>query len=212
MKLLSVNVGQPREIPSPDGLVWTGIYKEPVQGRVMLRRLNLEGDGQADLQHHGGVYQAVYAYPYENYSHWARALGRDDLTFGQFGENLTVEGLTEDTAHIGDVFRIGGAVVQVTQPRIPCYKLGLRMGSAEFPKQFLESGRVGFYLRVVEEGDVGSGDAIERLKTDPEQLTVREVIRIAFFDRDNAALIEKAIRVQALSPEWRQRFAKQLDQ
>jgi MOSC domain-containing protein YiiM len=206
MKLLSVNVSLPKEVPSADGPVATGIFKEPVAGRVMLRALNLDGDGQADLQVHGGVYQAVYAYTTEHYRYWARELGRNDLRPGQFGENFTVEGMPEDEVRIGDWYRVGDAVVEVTQPRVPCYKLALKMGSAEFPKRFLGSGRVGFYLRVVEEGMVGADDQIARIETDPEALTVLQVIRLAYFERENRALTEKAAQLRGLSPEWRQRF------
>lgn len=210
MKLLSVNVALPRSIASEEGVVSTGIFKEPVSGRVLLRRLNLDGDSQADLQNHGGVYQAVYAYTYENYRHWARELGRDDFSTGQFGENFTVEAMPEDSVSIGDVFRVGGAVVEVTQPRVPCYKLGLKMGSPGFPKRFLNSGRVGFYLRVVEEGEVGAGDRLERIGRAPERLTVLEVIRLAYPDRGNREMTRKAARLPALSPEWRHRFETRL--
>jgi MOSC domain-containing protein YiiM len=210
MQVVSVNVGKPRDLPTPEGVVQTGIFKQPVRGRVMLRTLNLEGDAQADLQHHGGVYQAVYAYPGEHYARWARELGRTDLTFGQFGENFTVAGMPEDEVCIGDVFRVGGAVVEVTQPRVPCFKLGLKMGSAEFPKRFLASGRVGFYMRVLEEGDVASGDTVERLQTAPDRMPVRDVIHLFFFDRDNAPMNRRAARLAALSPEWRQRFAERV--
>jgi len=210
MKLLSVNVARPREVPSQEGIVTTGIFKVPISGRVMLREMNLDGDGQADLQNHGGRYQAVYAYTYENYHYWARELERDDFRMGQFGENLTVESMPEDGVSIGDVFRIGAAIVQVTQPRIPCYKLALKMGSPEFPKLFLESGRVGFYLRVVAPGEVGAGDPVEPLERAPERLTVLEVIRLAFLDRENPEMTRKAASLPALSPEWRQRFRKRL--
>jgi MOSC domain-containing protein YiiM len=210
MKLLSVNVALPREAPSEDGAVTTGIFKEPVARRVMLRKLNLDGDGQADLQHHGGIYQAVYAYTHENSQYWARELRCDGFPYGQFGENFTVEGMPEDAVSIGDVFRIGTAVVEVTQPRVPCYKLGLKMGSAEFPKRFLTSGRVGFYLRVVEEGEVGAGDVIERIERASERLTVLDVIRLAYLDREDREMTRKAARLPALSPEWRHRFETRL--
>ncbi|MBD0253785.1 MAG: MOSC domain-containing protein, partial [Rubrobacter sp.] len=155
MKLLSVNVSPPKEVTKGDRTVTTGIFKEPVDGRVMLRTLNLDGDGQADLVGHGGIYKAAYAYSVENYDYWKRELGRTDFPFGQFGENFTVEGMLEDEIHVGDVFRAGGALVEVTQPRVPCYKLGIKMGLRGFEKKFLASRRVGFYLRVLEEGDVG---------------------------------------------------------
>ena len=172
MKLLSVNVSLPRDVLHMKKTVSTGIFKESVVGRVMLRTLNLEGDGQADRENHGGLYKAVYAYSTEHYEHWKRELRRSDFTPGQFGENFTVQEMSEDDVHIGDVFRVGGALVQVTQPRAPCYKLGLRIGMPQFPKLFLASGRVGFYLRVLEEGEVGAGDVVERVKLDPERMTV----------------------------------------
>ncbi|MCZ6660877.1 MAG: MOSC domain-containing protein [bacterium] len=173
MKLLSVNVSLAKEVPYKGKTITTGIFKEPVEGRVMLRELNLDGDGQADLKAHGGTYKSVYVYSIENYNYWKRELGRDDFTFGQFGENFTVEGMLDDEVHIGDIFRVGDALVEVTQPRVPCFKLGLRMGMVEFPKLFHKGERPGFYLRVLEEGEVGAGDVFERVETDPERVTVR---------------------------------------
>ena len=178
MKLISVNVSKPKEIAARGRSVTTGIFKEPVAGRVRLGRLNLEGDGQADLRVHGGPDKAVYAYPFEHYDYWERELGRSDLAYGQFGENLTVEGMLEDVVHIGDVFKVGSALLQITQPRSPCYKLGIRMGSSGFPKRFMASGRPGFYLRVLEEGDMGAGDPIELARADPERLSVLEASRL----------------------------------
>jgi MOSC domain-containing protein YiiM len=207
MHLVSLNAGRPREILHDGEVVRTGIFKEPVAGRVWVRSLNLDGDGQADLTVHGGVYQAVYAYPLEHYAFWAAELGRDDFDYGQFGENFTVAGMLEDTVCVGDRFRIGGAVCEVTQPRVPCFKLGIRMGSPAFPKQFLRSGRVGFYLRVLEEGEVSAGDAIEQLHADPEAMPVREVSRVANLDRDDREGARRALRLGALSPGWRRMFA-----
>ncbi|MFQ5692767.1 MAG: MOSC domain-containing protein, partial [Nitrospinota bacterium] len=210
MKLLSVNVSLPGEIQHKGETVTTGIFKEPVEGRVRLRTLNLEGDGQADLSAHGGVNRAVYVYTMENYAYWKRELGRDDFAYGQFGENFTVEGMPEEDICIGDVFRVGGARVQVTQPRPPCYKLGLKMGSAAFPKRFVASGRVGFYLRVLEEGEVGAGDPIERVETDPERISVRETHRALYVEKDNLEVARRALRVPALSPGWRGSFEEVL--
>src|SRR3954447_6030789 len=144
MRVVSVNVSLPRLIESRGGAVSTSIFKEPAHGRVLVRRLSLEGDWQADLRYHGGLNKAVYAYPLEHYAPWSQELGRDDLRPGQFGENLTVEGLTEDTARLGDVLRVGGGMRQVTQPRYPCFKLGIKMGAPSFPRRFLASGRTGF--------------------------------------------------------------------
>jgi MOSC domain-containing protein YiiM len=152
MRLVSVNVSLPKLVEFRGQAVSTSIFKEPVGGRVLVRRLSLEGGWQADLRSHGGLNKAVYAYPLEHYARWSEELGRDNLRPGQFGENLTVEGLTEDAARLGDVFRVGGALLQVTQPRYPCFKLEIKMGDPLFPRRFLASGRTGFYLRVLEEG------------------------------------------------------------
>jgi MOSC domain-containing protein YiiM len=210
VKLLSVNVSQPTEIAHGRGTVSTGIFKEPVAGRIMLRALNLDGDGQADLANHGGIHRAAYAYSIENYDYWRRELGRADLGFGQFGENFTVRGMVEDDVHIGDVFRVGDALVEVTQPRPPCFKLGIKMGMARFPKLFLASGRVGFYLRVLDEGEVGAGDVFERVESDPERVTVREMSHLLFFDPENLEGAERALRIRALSPGWRDSFEERL--
>lgn len=178
MKLISVNVSKPKEIAAGGRTVSTGIFKAPVAGRVRVGRLNLEGDGQADLRVHGGPDKAVYAYPFEHYDYWQRELGRSDLAFGRFGENLTVEGMLEDEVRIGDVFRVGSALLQISQPRSPCFKLGIRMGSSRFPKRFLAAGRPGFYLRVLEEGEVAAGDSIALDRAEPEGLTVLEASRL----------------------------------
>ena len=210
MKLLSVNVSLPREVEHGSKTVSTGIFKEPVAGRVMLRTSNLDGDGQADLENHGGIYRAAYAYSIENYDHWRHEIGRTDFAFGQFGENFTVEGMVEDAVHIGDSFRVGDALVEVTQPRPPCFKLGIKMGMARFPRLFLASGRVGFYLRVLEEGEVGAKDVFERIKSDPEQISVREMSHLLFFERENLEGAKRALRVTALSPGWRGSFEERL--
>jgi MOSC domain-containing protein YiiM len=210
MKLLSVNVSLPVKVPYRGKTVTTGIFKEPVGGRVMLRTLNLDGDGQADLVGHGGIYKAAYVYSVENHDYWKRELDRPDFAFGQFGENFTVEGMLEDEIHIGDVFRVGGALVEVTQPRVPCFKLGIKMGLPRFVKMFLASCRVGFYLRVLEEGEVGAGDGFERVRTDPERMTVREMCHLLYFDPANLEGARKALRIRALSPGWRQSFEERL--
>jgi MOSC domain-containing protein YiiM len=210
MKLLSVNVSPPREVAHGGKTVTTAIFKEPVDGRVMISKLNLDGDGQADLMGHGGIYKAAYAYSVENYNYWKRELGRTDFAFGQFGENFTVEGMLEDVIHVGDVFRVGSALIEVTQPRVPCYKLGLKMGLSGFEKRFLASCRVGFYLRVLEEGGVGAGDVFERVRTDPERMTVREICRLLYFDSENLEGTRRALRIRARSPGWRQSFEERL--
>jgi MOSC domain-containing protein YiiM len=210
MKLLSVNVSQLTTVAYRGRSVTTGIFKAPVDGRMMVRRTNLDGDRQADLSVHGGADKAVYVYPSEHYVAWAHELGRSDLAFGQFGENLTVEGMLEETVHIGDTFRIGGALFEITQPRVPCYKLGIKMGSAQFPKTFLASNRTGYYVRVLEEGQVGAGDSIERITTDTERMTVQQTVRLAFFEQDDVAMLEKVLRIRALSQEWRDMFQAQM--
>ena len=190
--------------------VKTGIFKEPVNGRIMLRTLNLDGDRQVDLKGHGGVYKAACVYTMENYEHWKRELGRTDFRIPQFGENFTVEGMPEDKIHVGDVFRIGGALVEVTQPRVPCYRLGIKMENPQFPKKFLQSCLVGFYIRVLEEGEVSAGDTIEFVKKDPEAMSVRAICHLYYFDQKNVEDCKKAIRIKALSPGWREGFQKKL--
>ena len=206
MKLLSVNVSQPKEVSYNGKRIKTGIFKEPVSGRTMMRQLNLDGDGQGDPTVHGGIHKAVYIYTIEHYDYWKRELVRDDLTYGQFGENLTVEGLLEETVHIGDVFRVGEALVEVSQPRVPCFKLGIKMRNARIVKPFLASERVGFYVRVLEEGEVEAGDAIERTKVGEGQMTVKEIVHLRHFDNINVAAAEKAASLPALTPSWRDSF------
>ena len=172
----------------------------------MLRERNIDGDGQGDLRVHGGTYKAIYGYPIEHYAYWQKALGRDDLAYGQFGENLTLEGLLEDAVHVGDVFQIGTAVkLQITQPRVPCFKLAYKMGLPEFPKQFLESRRVGFYFRVLHEGEIAAGDAITRIEVTSEPMSVTEILSLRYFDTDNHEKIARARKLPALSPSWKRR-------
>ena len=204
MRLLSVNVSQPKAVSDGAKIITTGIFKQPVEARVQLRTLNLDGDGQADLKNHGGPHRAAYAYSIENYDFWKRELGRNDFSYGQFGENFTVEGMLEETVHLGDIFQIGGARVQVSEPRVPCVKLALKMSMATFPKRFLASERVGFYLRVLQEGEVGAGDPIERVATDPEQMTVRAFLHLAYFDEGNLEGVRRALRIVSLPPDWRE--------
>jgi MOSC domain-containing protein YiiM len=164
-RLLSVNVSFPKEILYKNKTVTTGIFKEPVKSRIKVNKLNLEGDGQADLIGHGGMFRAVYVYSYDNYAYWANELNRNDFKFGQFGENFTVEGMLDDDIHVGDRFRIGTTLFEVTQPRVPCFKLAIKMDVEDFYSQILSSGRLGFYLRVLEEGEVGAEDVIDRKST-----------------------------------------------
>ena len=208
MEVISVNVSQPR-IEIIDGKeVLTSIFKQPVDGPAMLRSLDFDGDAQGDLEAHGGPDRAAYAYPWEHYAHWARELGLPQWGPGQFGENLTISGLSEDEVRIGDEFAIGEAVVVVSQPRTPCFKLAHKMGLPEFPKQFLASGRIGFYLRVAREGVIKAGDPVARVATDPQAFSVRELSHLRYFDRGNVEGFRRAAEIAALSEGWRQAFAE----
>ncbi|BBO71441.1 molybdenum cofactor biosynthesis protein [Desulfosarcina alkanivorans] len=202
MNLVSVNVGMPKTVEHLGRKVSTGIFKSPVDGRVMVRKLNVDGDGQADLTVHGGVYKAVYAYDLENILYWQRVLDRDDIGFGHFGENFTVEEMPDDRIHIGDVFRVGSALLEVTQPRVPCFKMEMKMDLPGFSRQFITSGRLGFCFRVLEEGEVGAGDEIELITTGPGKITVWDFARLYFFDYDNLEKIRRLIRIPAVPPDW----------
>jgi MOSC domain-containing protein YiiM len=211
MKLLAVSVSLRKEVSYMGKTVATGIFKEPVDGRVMLRTLNLDGDQQVDLKGHGGPYKAACVYTWENYDHWSQELSRNDFKIPQFGENFTVQGMAEDDVHVGDVFRVGDATVEVTQPRVPCYRLGIKMNDPKFPKLFLQSCRVGFYFRVLEEGEVGAGDSFELVTKDPEEMTVKQICHLYYFEPDNLQECKRAIRIQALSPGWREGFVDRLE-
>jgi MOSC domain-containing protein YiiM len=176
-RVISVNVGQPREVKFRDGAVLTGIFKQPVAGRVTVNELNLAGDRQADLTVHGGRDKAVYCYPVEHYQYWAAELPSTDLLYGMFGENLTTAGLAETSVYIRDRYRIGSAIFQVTQPRTPCYKLGIKFGRADMVERFWSSGRSGFYFSVIAEGELGAGDLIERVAVGPGQVSIAEVLQ-----------------------------------
>ena len=210
MRLVSVNVGLPRTLPYRDKTVTTGIHKEPVAGKTWLRRLNLDGDRQADLRVHGGEHKAVYVYPFEHYAYWARELGRNDFGFGQFGENFTVEGLIEDRLNIGDVFRVGEALVQVSQPRSPCFKLGLRMGDAGFVARFTAENRTGCYFRVLEEGRVQAGDAIVLVERAHDSISVHAAFRLRHGLGGTREEYARAARVAYVLPSWRAVFEKRL--
>lgn len=209
MKLLSVNVSQPKTVSINERTYNTGIYKAAAAGSVSLSKLNLAGDGQGDLKNHGGEYQAVYCYPYEHYRYWAMALARDDFAYGQFGENFTTQGLLESEVCIGDSFRIGKAVVQVTQPRVPCYKLADKLGIAGFEMTFMRANRTGFYLRVLEEGEVTAGDSIALLGKDALGMSVAEVNSALYLDK-HPKQAERARRIPALSPGWKRSFERLL--
>jgi MOSC domain-containing protein YiiM len=202
MKVVSVNVGLPREVHYKGMTVTTGIYKDPVQGSVAVRTLNLDGDRQADLSVHGGPEKAVYAYPLEHYDYWRHELGVD-LTYGIFGENLTTEGLSEEQLNIGDELRVGTALLRVTQPRMPCYKLAMRFDRDDLIKRFLASRKSGIYFSVVEEGEVSAGAPISFITRDPNGVLVSDITQL-FADRGaNTALLERAVKVPALPVSWR---------
>src|SRR6516162_7860839 len=211
MKLLSVNVGFPREVEWNGRIVRTSIFKAPVPGRVQVRKLNLDGDQQSDLTVHGGVDKAVYVYPSEHYAFWRKELPNADLSWGAFGENFTTEGALDDKAvHIGDRFRIGSAEFVVTQPRMPCFKLGIRFGRADMVKRFLHSGRNGFYFAVAQEGEVAAGDSIELLKRDENGIAVADIVELYTADASNQELLHRVSELPALPESWREYFQKRL--
>ncbi len=211
MKLISVNVGLPREVDWNEKRVTTGIFKDAIEGSVEVRRHNLDGDEQADLSVHGGPTKAVYAYPGEHYAYWRKELPDHDLPWGSFGENFTVEGVDEEAMYIGDEFRIGTAKLVVTEPRMPCFKLGIKFGRADMVKRFLKSQRSGFYFGVVEEGRVQAGDEFDRLSQHPDGLSVADVTRLYTTEKGSAQLLKKAISVSALPESWRGYFEHQLE-
>ncbi len=213
MRLVSVNVALPREVNWEGGTIATGIFKQPVVGRVRVDSRNLEGDRQADLSVHGGSNKAVYVYPAEHYPFWREQFPSMEMPWGMFGENFTVEGLVEDQVNIGDRLGIGSAEFVVTQPRMPCYKLGIKFGRKEIIPRFLESLRSGFYLAVLEEGDVGAGDAVRVTSKAERSVTVTDIVRL-YIDRENKNpdLIHRAIQTEALPDSWRDYFARRLQQ
>ncbi len=210
MKVVSLNVGRPRLVVWEGQPVSTGIYKSPVEGRVMLRTLNLDGDRQADLTVHGGPFKAAYAYPAEHYDYWRDELPGTELPWGMFGENFTTEGLDESSVNIGDRFRLGGAEVLVTQPRMPCYKLGIKFGRKDILKRFLASGRTGFYFSVEREGEVGAGDELEVIGRDGHNVSVADITRLYARDKNDFETMRRAIAVEALPESWRGHFRQQL--
>ena len=210
MQLISVNVGLPREVAWHGRLVRTSIWKDPVEGLVHVSSLNLEGDQQSDLSVHGGPEKAVYAYPREHYEYWRRELPAMDLPWGTFGENFTTEGLLEPDIRIGDRIRVGSAEFLVTQPRMPCFKLGVRFGRDDMVKRFLRSGRTGFYLAVVREGDVARGSSLEFVGRDEHGVTVADIASLYARDRDNEDLLRRAVDVPALPESWKGYLRKRL--
>ena len=211
MKIISINVGRPQLVIWNGEPVSTGIFKEPLAGRVMLRTLNLDGDRQADLTVHGGPEKAVYAYPAEHYDFWKRELPDMDLPWGMFGENFTTEGMSETEINVGDKFRVGSAEVTATQPRMPCYKLGIRFGRTDIIKRFLMSERSGIYFSVLKEGEVGAGDEFELLQKNASGVRVVDVTRLYSSYKKNVDLLRQAIASDALPSSWREYFQKRLE-
>src|ERR1700739_2110121 len=211
-RLLSVNVGLPRDIEWQGKTVHTAVWKTPVQVRRMARRLNIDGDAQGDLAGHGGERRAVFVYQIESYRYWQNQLGRTDFTYGQFGENFTVEGLADDEACIGDHYRMGKALFEVTQPRVTCYRLGIRMNEPQMAALLVSHGRPGFYFRVLEEGEVAAGDEIVKVKAGPERVTVAEINALLYLPGHPASGLERALRIPALSAGWRASLEALLDQ
>jgi MOSC domain-containing protein YiiM len=213
MKLVSLNTGVPREVIWHGRSVTTAIFKQPVAGRVAVRKLNLDSDRQADLTVHGGAYKAVYCYPLAHYDYWKKELPGKELPMGMFGENFTIDGLLENSVHLGDQLSVGSAEVVVTQPRLPCYKLGVRFGSDDMVRRFLASGRTGFYLAVTREGEVGAGDEINVIARDPNAVPVSEITRLYIAKRygdDDVTSLQRALRVAALPESWKEYFRERL--
>jgi MOSC domain-containing protein YiiM len=207
-RLISIQVGRPRAVDQNGQEVSTGIFKTPVEKRLMLKKLNLDGDQQADLTVHGGPNKAVYAYPSEHYPFWKNELPGVNLPWGSFGENFTTAGLVESDVCIGDRFQIGSAEVVVTQPRLPCFKLNLKFDRDDMIKRFLASHFSGFYLRVLQEGEVGAGDEIAQIHRDENRVTVLDTMRIYLGESNSSELVRRALQVEYLSPSWRRDFSE----
>jgi MOSC domain-containing protein YiiM len=210
MRIVSINVGLPREVQWHGKTVLTSIFKAPAAGPVRVKRLNVEGDQQSDLEVHGGTDKAVYVYPAEHYAFWRAELPGMDLPWGAFGENFTTEGLIEDSVHIGDQLRVGSAGFVVTQPRMPCFKLGIRFGRPDMVKRFLRSGRTGFYLAVAREGEVTAGDAVMSITEYEPAISVAQIVGLYAADAANQELLRKASDLSALPEGWREYFRKRL--
>lgn len=206
MKLISVNVAEPREIVWKGRVVTTGIFKEPITGRVAVRKHNLDGDRQADLRVHGGAKKAVYAYASEHYDFWRKELPEVEFSGGQFGENLTTQGLSEASAYIGDRYRIGSSLLMVTQPRLPCYKLAAKFNRDDIIERFLNSGRSGIYFSVIEEGELGAGDEIKLAERAQDEVTIADFVRLFLGQTTDQTLLEKAAALPNLPTFWRKRF------
>jgi len=210
MRIVSINVGLPREIQWGGKTVWTSIFKVPVTGPVRVERLNVVGDRQSDLTVHGGIDKAVYAYPAEHYEFWREQLPGVDLPWGVFGENFTTEGLLEDTVQIGDKLQAGSAEFVVTQPRMPCFKLGVRFDRPDMVKRFLHSGRTGFYLAVAREGEVAASDVVTLVARNDHAITVADIVGLYTADATNQDLLRRVAELPALPEGWREYFRKRL--
>lgn len=214
MKVLSVNVGLPRKILFNGQIITTAIFKDPVKGPISLRKLNLDGDKQADLTVHGGLDKAVYSYPSEHYDYWRKQFPNMDLVWGMFGENFTTEGLFEDAVNVGDQFQIGSAKLVATQPRMPCYKLGVRFGRMDVIRRFMASGRPGIYFKVLTEGEVQTDDKIKIIRRDKNNVTVKDIVSlyIARNDIDNIETMKRATKIRDLPEGWRHEFQQKIEQ
>lgn len=210
MQVISINVGLPRDVEWRGQTVQTSIFKEPVAGMVRVKRLNLDGDQQSDLTVHGGAEKAVYVYPSEHYAHWREELPGFDLPWGAFGENFTTTDLDESNIHIGDRLRIGSTEFVVTQPRMPCYKLGIRFGRPDMVKRFLRSGRTGFYLAVMSEGAVAAGNDVSVTARHPDTISIADVVSLYASDTDNQELLKRVSKLEALPEDWRDYFHQRL--
>src|SRR5271168_2901152 len=210
--LLSVNVGMPQNVAWQSRTVFTSVWKNPVRGPRMARRLDIDGDAQADLAGHGGEHRAVFVYQMDSYNYWESFLGRNDFAFGQFGENFTVEGLADNEVCIGDQYRIGGAIFEVTQPRVTCYRVGIRMNEPRMPALLVAHHRPGFYFRVLQEGEVGAGDDIVKIADGPEKITVADIDGLLYLPGHSREQLERALRIPALSKGWQSSFQAMLQQ
>ena len=214
MKLLSVNVGFPRNVLFNGQIITTAIFKDPIKGSIPLRKLNLEGDKQADLTVHGGIDKSVYSYPAEHYDYWGKQFPDTDLKWGMFGENFTTEGLLEDAVNVGDQFQIGSAKLVATQPRMPCYKLGVRFGRMDVIRRFMASGRPGIYFKILQEGEVETGNKIKIIRRDKNNVTVKDIVSLynARNHLDNIETMRRAIRIKDLPEGWRYEFQQKIEQ
>ncbi|MGB7729177.1 MAG: MOSC domain-containing protein, partial [Candidatus Acidiferrum sp.] len=211
-RMISVNVGLPRDVTWNGKTVRTAVWKSPVAGRRMVRKLDIDGDAQGDLAGHGGEHRAVFVYEMDSYHYWERFLGRNDFIFGQFGENFTVEGLPDDEVCIGDRYRIGDAVFEVTQPRVTCYRVGIRMNEPRMAALLVAHRRPGFYFRVLQEGEVGAGDDIVKIADGPERITVAEVDALLYLPGHSREQLQRALQIPALSKGWQSSFRAMLQQ